>query len=82
VSRPDPLAEYLDRRVEDAAYAHPVLAIGPDQWLVVGAGMKELMAQGLPAGRVWTLEELRSLPWPAPPTLRDVRRFFALDGSA
>jgi hypothetical protein len=44
--------------------------------------MKELLAQGLPPGRVWTLEELRSLPWPAPPTLRDVLRFFAPDERA
>ena len=77
MSRPDPLAVYLDRPVEDAAYAHPVLAMGPDQWLGVGAGMKELMAQALPPGRVWTLDELRSLPWPAPPTLREVLPFFS-----
>lgn len=61
MSRPDPLAEYLDRPVEDAPCAHPLLAIGPDQWLVVEAGMKELTAQGLPPGRVWS----------------DVLRFFA-----
>jgi hypothetical protein len=82
MSGSDPLAAYLDRPVEDAAYAHPVLALGPGQWLVVGAGMKELLAQGLPPGRVWTLEELRGLPWPAPPTLRDVLRFFAPDDPA
>ncbi len=75
----DPLRDFLDRPVEDTTYHHPILALGADCWLVLGEGMKRLMSEGLPAARVWTLDEIRSLPWPEPPTLRMVLRRFGDD---
>lgn len=53
--------------------------LGPSDWLVDGMAEKVALvrSRGWSAAHIWTAQEVLSLPWPAPPTVKDVVRAFS-----
>jgi hypothetical protein len=78
--------ERTAKPIDEALESGKILRLyhtSPAQWLVRAEWEKRwLTGQGVPGANVWTLRELKSVPWDGPLTLETVAKAFGpgLDG--